>query len=121
MSTKQSKQQFNAVHVYLEQVAKALAQDGHTMQDVVKAIRKAEITPTKNALKEVVWKPLLAIISGKDSTTKQESSETQQVYDTMNKWLGQEFELHVPFPSEQVKSLEQYEEQIRIKRNIDNF
>jgi maltose-binding protein MalE len=121
MSTNQSKQQFDSVHLYLDQVAKALAQDGHTMQDVVKAIRKAEIMPTKNAMKEVVWKPLLEIISGKDSTTKQDSTETQQVFEAMNKWLGQEFQVHVPFPSEQVKSLEQYEKQIRAQQNIDNF
>ena len=119
MST--SRKQFNATHAYLEMVAEALAREGHTMQDVVKAIRRAEITPTKNALKEVVWKPLLKIISGKDSTTKQDTKETQKVFDAMNKWLGQEFELHVPWPSEETKSFEQYENYIENTEKANNF
>ena len=118
---KSSKKQFDSTHLLLKMVAKALDENGHTMQDVVKAIRKAEIRPTKNAIKEVVWKPLLLIIAGIDSTTKQTSDNTQQVYEAMNKWLGQEFQIHVPFPSQQSKSLEQYAEQIRIQKAIKDF
>jgi len=118
---KSSKKQFDSVHLYLDIVAKVLADEGHTMQDVVKAIRTAEILPTKNALKEVVWKPLLLIIAGINSTTKQTSDNTQQVYEAMNKWLGQEFQIHVPFPSQQSKSLEQYAEQIRIQKASKDF
>ena len=114
---KSSKKQFDSVHLYLDIVAKVLADEGHTMQDVVKAIRTAEILPTKNALKEVVWKPMLSIITGKDSTTKQSSVEVDKVYEAMNKWLGQEFKIHVPFPSNDIKNYEQYINQ----KKIDDF
>ena len=92
--------QNNALHLYLSQVAEALDREGHTMQDVVKAIRRAEIRPTPAALKEVVWKPLQEILYAKKSTTELTKQEIDPVYEAMNKWLGQEFHLHIPFPSD---------------------
>lgn len=90
--------QNNALHLYLSQVAEALAREGHTMQDVTKAIRRAEIRPTMAALKEVVWRPLQEIIHAKKSTTELSKQDIDPVYEAMNKWLGQEFGIHVPFP-----------------------
>jgi hypothetical protein len=91
--------QNNSLHLYLEQVSEALDREGFTIQDVVKAIRKAEIRPTKNALKEVVWKPLQKIILGKESTTELTTAEVDKVYEIFNRWLGQEFQIHIPFPT----------------------
>lgn len=87
-----------ALHLYLTQVANALAKEGHTMQDVTKAIRRAEIVPTGAALKEVVWRPLMEIIHAKKSTTEMTKQDIDPVYEAMNKWLGQEFGIHIPFP-----------------------
>ena len=95
--------QNSALHVYLNLVAEALAREGHTMQDVVKAIRRAEIIPTGAALKEVVWRPLQEIILAKKSTTELTKQEIDPVYEAMNKWLGQEFEIHIPFPVDKSK------------------
>lgn len=94
-------QQNKAIHKYLEMVSEALDREGHTMQDVIKAIKRAEIRPTKNALKEVVWKPLQEIVLGKTSTTELETKDVDKIYEIMNKWLGDHFELHVPFPTEE--------------------
>lgn len=95
--------QNNALHLYLSQVAEALAREGHTMQDVTKAIRRAEIRPTMAALKEVVWRPLQEIILAKKSTTELSKQDIDPVYEAMNKWLGQEFGIHVPFPNDEDK------------------
>lgn len=116
----QSQEQFNGVHVLLEMSARALNQDGYTMQDVVKAIRKAEIRPTKMALKEVVWKPLLEIIAGKKSTTKQSNDDIQEVYEVYNKWLGQEFGIHIPFPKKG-QSVEELEEMIKFQQAYERY
>jgi len=96
-------EQNNALHLYLEQVAEALNREGHTMQDVVKAIKRAEIRPTKEALKEVVWRPLQEIILAKKSTTELTKQEIDPVYEVMNKWLGQNFAIHIPFPNDPTK------------------
>ena len=91
--------QNKALHLYLTLVSDALDREGVTMQDVCKAIRRAEIRPSKNALKEVVWRPLQTILVGKKSTKDLETNEVDKVYEAMNKWLGTEFGIHVPFPS----------------------
>ena len=96
--TQRTTSQNNALHKYLTLVAEELAREGHTMQDVTKAIRRAEIRPTMAALKEVVWRPLQEIIHGKKSTTELTKQDIDPVYEAMNKWLGQEFEIHIPFP-----------------------
>src|SRR3990167_9459183 len=98
--TQRTPSQNNSIHLYLELVAQALDREGHTMQDVVKAIRRAEIRPTKEALKEVVWRPLQEIIHAKKSTTELTKHDIDPVYEAMNKWLGQEFQIHIPFPSD---------------------
>ena len=96
--------QNNSIHFYLTQVARTLQEDGHTMQDVVKAIRRAEIMPTMLALKEVVWKPLQKIITGKESTTKIEKLEVDQVYEAVNKFFSKDpFCVHIPFPNDDKK------------------
>ena len=96
--TQRTTSQNNALHKYLTLVAEALAREGHTMQDVTKVIRHAEIVPTMAALKEVVWRPLQEIILAKKSTTELTKQDIDPVYEAMNKWLGQEFQIHVPFP-----------------------
>ena len=98
---KRTPKQNNSIHLYLEHVAKALQAKGHTMQDVVKVIRRAEILPTMKGLKEVVWKPIQSIMYGKESTTELETHEVDKVYEAINFWLGKEFHIHVPFPSEE--------------------
>ncbi len=96
-------EQNNALHLYLSQVAEALDREGHTLQDVVKAIKRAEIRPTGSALKEVVWRPLQQIIHGKTSTTELTKHDIDPVYEAMNKWLGEQFHIHIPFPNDSSK------------------
>lgn len=96
---KRSPRQNRALHLYLAQVAEALDREGHTVQDIVKQIKKAEIHPTQSILKEIVWRPLQEIILGKESTTELGKLDVDKVYEVFNKWLGQSFEIHIPFPS----------------------
>lgn len=97
--------QNNSIHKYLSLMAEALDREGHTMQDVVKAIKRAEIRPTMLALKEIVWKPLQNILLGKESTTKLEKSEVDKVYEPVNAFFGREFHIHIPFPHEEKKEV----------------
>jgi len=98
-------QQNRALHKYLSLLAEELDRNGHTLQDVVKAIKKAEIRPTPNALKEVVWKPMQEIMLGKKSTTELTKLEVDQVYEMVNAFIGREFHFHIPFPAEEHDNL----------------
>lgn len=100
---KRTDTQNRALHLYLSQVADELDREGHTMQNVTESIRRAEIRPTKESIKEVVWKPLQSIILAKNSTTQLDKVEVDKVYEAMNAWLGREFGIHVPWPSDDEK------------------
>jgi len=67
-------------------------------------IHKVEITPTMSNVKEIIWKEIQKVVLGKASTTELSKQEDiDAVYDVMNKWLGQEFGLHIPFPCDEEK------------------
>lgn len=96
---KRTNQQSRALHKYLELVAAELDREGHSMQDVLREAKKVDIRPTKNALKEVIWKPIQKVMFDKGSTSDLERHEVDRVYEVMNKWLGENFAIHIPFPS----------------------
>lgn len=87
------------MHLYFSQVAEALDREGHTVQQVVSAIRRAEIRVTPEIVKEVMWKPLQQVMYGKKSTTELSRSEVDRVYEALNHFIGREFGLFIPFPS----------------------
>lgn len=93
--------QNRALHLWLTMVAEELDKNGHTIQNVVEKIRKAEIRPTKDNLKEVMWKPYQMAALKKESTTQLTKHEVDIVYEGLNKFLGQEFEIHIPWPHEE--------------------
>lgn len=103
--SQRTSQQNRALHKYLSLLAEELDRNGHTLQDVVKAIKKAEIRPTPNALKEVVWKPMQEIMLGKKSTTELTKLEVDQVYEMVNAFIGREFHFHIPFPAKEHDNL----------------
>jgi hypothetical protein len=107
-SKQRTGQQNRALHLYFTQVASELDRQGHTLQDVVKAITKVEITPTPHNIKEVVWREIQKTLLGKESTTFLTKHEIDQVYDVMNKWLGQHFGIHIPFPNDEQRQYEKH-------------
>lgn len=100
-------QQNRALHLWLSMVAEELDKHGHTLQDIVGKIRKAEIRPNTENLKEVMWKPYQMAALRKDSTTKLTKHEVDIVYEGLNKFLGQEFEIHIPFPNDEARQEEE--------------
>lgn len=92
--------QRKAIEVYCREVAKALYDEGHTLQDVIKEVKKAEITPTQSNIKAVVWNGINEALFKKTSSTELSTTEVTKIYEVMNKWLGEKFEIHIPFPNE---------------------
>lgn len=98
-----SNQQNKSLHLYCEQLADALDREGHSMQDVVKEIRKAQIRPTKENVKAVLWRPMQEALFGSTSTTHLTRGQLDKVYEALNHFIGTHFHIHVPFPSEESK------------------
>ena len=101
-----SDSQNNSIHLYLSQVARELINNGYTLQDVVEKIRKVEITPTTENLKEVVWREIQYAVLKKRLTRELSKTEVNEVYEPLSMWLAKEFQISLPFPSEQTKNEE---------------
>lgn len=97
-------QQNKSIHTYLTQRATTLDMEGHTMQDVVKSIRRAEIRPTMLALKEIVWKGIQLVMFQKASTKKITTAEVDRIYEVCERFFQKEFPNtgHVPFPAKEL-------------------
>lgn len=91
--------QNDSFHLWLAQVAEEMDKHGYTVQNVVARIQKAEIRPTGDNLKEVLWRPYQIAATGKESSTKLTKGEVDKIYEGLNKFIGEHFHLHIPFPS----------------------
>lgn len=94
--------QNRALHLWYEQLAKTLNEEGKSMQMVLnKFVVDAPVT--KNSVKELIWRPLQEALLGKISTTELlKKEEIDQVYEALVKFFGQELEVQVPpFPSQE--------------------
>lgn len=100
--------QNSAIHLWLTQVAEELDRHGFTIQNVVAKIRRAEIRPTMENLKEVMWRPYQIAALKKESTTELNKLEVDKVYEGLNKFLAENFDgMHIPFPSDEQRQLEE--------------
>lgn len=84
-------------------LAAELDKEGHSMNDVVKAIKTTEVRPTKENLKEVIWKPVQQALFGTTSTTELTTEDVGRVYEVINRFVAMNFHTHVPFPSVDTK------------------
>lgn len=99
--------QNNSFHLWLEQVAQELDKNGFTIQNVTAKIQRAEIRPTGENLKEVMWRPYQIAATGKKSSTSLKKSEIDKIYEGLNKFIGENFHIHVPFPSDENRAMEE--------------
>lgn len=91
--------QNSAMHKYFELVAEEANRNGHTFNDMVKAIQKAEVMPTPENVK-VLFQAMCMAMYGHDKTSGLHTDEVTKVYESFNLWLAHNFEMHVPFPKD---------------------
>lgn len=93
--------QNRAIHLYLTWVARELQNQGQTMQNVVKAVTKVEITPTMQNVKEMVWREIQKTMFKKESSAMLTKHEVDEVYRVMSMWLSKNFGIDLPFPNDE--------------------
>ncbi len=92
--------QNNALHKFFELLADKFNEKNITVQLFLSKVIELEWTP--EIVKEIAWRPLQRLLTGKKSTTDLDNiGDIDNVYEHLNKHLGQEFEIHVPFPSKE--------------------
>lgn len=90
-----------ALHLWLEQLAHEANNNGLTLQDMVKVMKKLEVRPSKDNLKEVFVKPYIKAAFNLDSTNQLNAKQIDETYDAMNKLFSYYWHIHLPFPSEE--------------------
>jgi len=88
--------QNNSMHLYFQQVADHLNEQGLDMRTVLKP--GIDIPWTKDTVKEFIWKPVQDKMLFKNSTTELDSDEVNDVYATIQRMLAEKHGVDVPFP-----------------------
>lgn len=97
-----SDSQNKSLHLWFRQVADELNAAGFSVNHVL--AKKVELNWNERLVKEILWRELQQRLLGKKSTTELEKAyDIDQVWETLNRHLGQEFGVHVPFPVDSTK------------------
>lgn len=99
---KRTDAQNRALHLYYDMIAEALNREGLDVRVVLQVIAEkgVDMMWSKELVKELLWRTIQKKYLGKQSTTELDSiGEITQIYDMLNKWLGEQFFITEPFPS----------------------
>lgn len=88
--------QNSALHLFFSLVAETLNDAGFGMKKVLK--EEVDIDWTGDLVKHYLWKPVQKAMLGKESTTELTKIEVGQVYETLNRHLGEKLAIHVDWP-----------------------
>jgi len=100
-------QQMKSIHLWLGQVSDRMNDAGIDMKTVLNAMRKGfAVRPSKELLKECLWRPLQEAILKVSSTRDLTKKDVNEIYDRLDGFLQREFKLHVPFPDRYSQSLD---------------
>ncbi len=89
--------QNRALHEWFQQLADALSEKGQDMRGLQISV---PIRPTKDTVKEMLWRPVMeATYPGVQSTAELKSVDIDPIVDAINQGLGEQLGVYVPFPS----------------------
>ena|SRR3990167_425892 len=89
--------QSRALHLMFQMIADELNGAGLDLRIFLKP--EIEIPWNKDTVKEYIWRPVQEKQLMKESTTELTTKEIDQVFETLNRYLGEKCGLHIPFPS----------------------
>jgi len=88
--------QNSSLHLYFTQLAEAFNDAGY---DIKKTLSQDIAHPWTGVLiKELLWRVAQDSYLGKKSTTRLNKDEVSKVYDIVNRFVGEKFGIHIPFP-----------------------
>lgn len=90
-------QQNKALHVLFKLLANILNENGLDMKKTLKP--EIDIPWSDGSVKEFLWRPVQVAQLNKKSTTQLTTKEIDEVFNTINRHIGEKFGIHIPFPS----------------------
>ena len=97
MTEQRTPLQNKSIHKYFELLAERLNEAGLDMKAVLKP--EVDIPWTEENVKNHLWRPVQMAMLSKQSTTELTTAEISDVYQVINRHLGEKLGIHVPFPS----------------------
>lgn len=92
--------QSRSLHLFCDLLAKELNMAGLDMKTVLKP--DVEIPWSKTTVKEYIWRPIQKALTTKISTTEIDTVEPSEIWEVINRHLGQKFGIEVPlWPSQE--------------------
>lgn len=85
-----------ALHKFCELLANELNDAGLDMRKVLK--QKIDIPWTTISVKDHLWRPIQIAVLGKESTADAQREEYAQVYEVLNRHMGEKHCIHVGWP-----------------------
>ena len=97
MGQKRTEQQNKALHKGFELLADALNDAGFETKAVL-AKKQIDVPWNKELVKELLWRPLMEAARQHESTTELTTAEVSEIWDILNRHLGEKFGVTVDFP-----------------------
>jgi len=94
---KRTNQQNKALHLYFKMLADTLNDAGLDMRKTLKPNVSIDWTP--ETVKEYLWRPVQKVQLRKTSTTELTTDEITKVWETINRFLGENHGVTQSFPS----------------------
>lgn len=103
-------QQNRALHLWFTQLAVALNNAGWDMRKLIR--KEVDIPWSGISVKEYLWRPIQENYLKKKSTIQLKTEEIDQIFDIVNRIVGERTGVYIPFPS--IETLfEEYEKELR--------
>ena len=96
---RRTNQQNRALHLFCKNTATVLNDAGYS---VAKTLRHdVEIPWNATLVKELLWRVVQEAMTGKHSTTELNTVDPSEIYEVLNRHLGERLGVHVEWPSEE--------------------
>ena len=114
MKNKMDKQRTNSqnksLHKLFEDVSREMLNQGIERRTVTNDL-EGYSCPIDAAFIKEVWRAIMYTQTGLKSTTQLSTGQIDKVYDTFNRFLGDEYGIHVGFPSVEALAMAFYDSQ----------
>ena len=97
MTEQRTTQQNKAVWKFYELLANELNDSGNDMRRTLKS--DISIPWNKDTVHDFLWIPIQKAMYGKTSTTELTTKQIDEVYNVLNRHLGEKVGVHTPFPT----------------------
>lgn len=103
-----SQLQNNSLHLWCNQLAQTLNELGYDVKRFMAEVsQRSEVPWSGGSVKELIWRPTQLAYMGKTSTTQASTKDYVVIGDIINKAMGENIGIYVPWPSKETMGAKQ--------------